>query len=43
MNIEIQQIIDKVKRIGVDDDETMLLTETNEDVEISKIKTMFSD
>ena len=34
MNIEIQQIIDQVCRIGVDEDETLLLTETDEGVEI---------
>ena len=35
MNIEIQQII------GVDEDETLLLTD--EGVEISNVKTMFAD
>ena len=43
MNIEIQQIIDQVKHIGVGDDKMLLLTETNEGVEISKINTMFAD
>ena len=42
MNIQIQQIIDQVSRIGVDEDKTLLLTETDEGVEISKLKTMFA-
>ena len=43
MNVEIQQIIDQVSRIGIDVDETLILTETDEGVEISKIKTIFAD
>ena len=43
MNFEIEQIISQVSRVGVADDETLVLTETDEGVEISKVKTKFAD
>ena len=43
MNVEIEQIIQQVSRVGVADDETLVLTETDEGVEISKVKTKFAD
>ena len=43
MNNEIQQIIEQVKEIGVDEDETLVLTETGTGVEISKVQTKFAD
>ena len=42
MNIEIQQIIEQVKQIGIDEDETLVLTEIDMGVEISKIQTKFA-
>ena len=43
MNTEIQHMIAQVKDIGVDEDETLVLTETDEGVEIFKIQTIFAD
>ena len=43
MNAEIQQIIEQVIRFGVDDDETVVLTELDDGVEVSKVKSMYAD
>ena len=43
MNMEIQQIIDQVIRFGVDEDETIVLTELDNGVEVSKVKTSCVD
>ena len=43
MNTEIQQIIDQVIRFGVDEDETIVLTELDNGVEVSKVKTSCVD
>ena len=43
MNAEIKKIIKQVKQVGIDDDETIILTETDNGVEISKIKTKCAD
>ena len=43
MSTEIQQIIEQVKQIGVDEDKTLVLTETDMGVEISKVQTKFAD
>ena len=43
MNVEIQQIIEQLKEIGVAEDETLVLTERDDGVEISKIKTTYVD
>ena len=42
MNTEIQQTIDQLKQIGVDEYETLVLTETNDGVQISNVKTTFA-
>ena len=42
MNMEIERIIKQVKDVGVAEDETLILTETDEGVEISKIKTEYA-
>ena len=38
MNIQIQEIMEQVKKNGVDEDKTLVLTETDEGVQISKVK-----
>ena len=43
MNAEIQQIIEQVIRFGVDEDETIVLTELDDGVEVSKVKTSCVD
>ena len=43
MNMEIQRIIEQVIRFGVDDDETVVLTELDNGVEVSKVKTSCVD
>jgi hypothetical protein len=43
MNAEIQRIIDQVIRFGVDEDETIVLTELDDGVEVSKVKTSCVD
>ena len=43
MNMEIQQIIEQVIRFGVDEDETLVLTERDNGVEVSKVKTSCVD
>ena len=43
MNMEIQRIIEQVIRFGVDDDETVVLTELDDGVEVSKVKTSCVD
>ena len=43
MNVQIEQIVQQVCQVGVAEDETLVLTETDEGVEISKVKTKFAD